>query len=93
MSDAVRIVDAVVQFYSLLIFAYVILSWFRGAGPVEEIYRVLGTLCEPYLGLFRKLIPTASLGGAGVDFSPIVGLIVLQYLIRPLLVTILRSVF
>ena len=38
----------------------------------------LGTLVEPYLSLFRRFIPTFS----GMDFSPIVALIVLQLVER-----------
>jgi len=79
------IVYQVVSFYEILIFVYVIMSWFRPSGVFWDLYRVLGTLCEPYLGLFRKIVPIV---GGGIDFSPMVALLVLQLLVRPLLVTI-----
>lgn len=81
-----RIVGSLVSFYSMAIFAYVILSWFRPTGVVYDIYRVLGQICEPYIGIFRKVVP---LVGGGIDFSPWVAVLVLQYLIRPVLVTLL----
>ena len=76
------IVGRLLDFYALLIFVYVILSWVPGArdgsGFVGEVYRVLGTVCEPYIGLFRRILPVAMIGGAGIDFSPFVALLVLQ---------------
>ena len=44
--------------YSMVLFVYVIMSWLpTDRGILGDIYRVLGKVCEPYLGLFRKLIP------------------------------------
>jgi len=82
------ILARILDFYSLLIFVYVILSWFpiRSGGVLTDIYRVLGSLCEPYIGIFRRIVPMASMGGGGLDFSPLVALLVLRYLIRPALV-------
>jgi len=80
------IVAQAVSFYGILIFVYVIMSWFRPSGVFYDLYRVLGTLCEPYIGIFRKIVPIV---GGGIDFSPMVALLVLQLLIQPLLVRIL----
>lgn len=74
----VRILDALIQFYSIMIFAYVITSWFQSNAFVAEIREVLGTFVEPYLAIFRRLIPSLGAGGMGIDFSPIIALIVLQ---------------
>jgi len=69
------------RFYSFLIIAYVLMSWFPISGIFEDLYRVLGSLVEPYIGLFRRIIPPLGM----MDISPIVALLVLQYLIVPLL--------
>lgn len=85
------VVSRILDFYSLLIFVYVILSWFpigRG-GVVSDIYRVLGSVCEPYIGIFRRILPVAGAGGVGIDFSPLVALLVLRYLIQPGLIALL----
>ncbi|MDO9556834.1 MAG: YggT family protein [Coriobacteriia bacterium] len=82
------IVSQVISFYGILIFVYVIMSWFRPSGVFLDLYRVLGTLCEPYVGIFRRIVPVV---GGGIDFSPMVALLVLQLLVQPLLVTILRT--
>lgn len=83
MSVAVGVVDRLVAFYGFLILAYVILSWFpTNDGVVGEFYRVLGSVCEPYIGIFRRIVPVASVGGGGLDFSPLVAYLVLEYVVR-----------
>lgn len=73
------IVHTIADFYVLLIFVYIIMSWFRNDNKTFiTIYEVLGRICEPYLGLFRKIIPPAG----GLDFSPIVAVVVLQLVVR-----------
>ena len=73
------IVHVAIDFYSVLLFIYVLMSWFQGAGGwITTVYEALGTICEPYLGLFRKIIPPAG----GLDFSPIVAILVLQLVVR-----------
>jgi YggT family protein len=75
------LIVSVLRFYGLLIFIYVILSWFAGgarSGVLADLYRVLASLCEPYIGMFRRILPVAAVGGAGLDFSPLVALLVLQ---------------
>ena len=70
----VRLADA----YSMIIFIYVMMSWLPNtqSGIID---RALGKLCDPYLNLFRKLIPP--LGGM-VDVTPIIALLVLQFGVR-----------
>lgn len=79
------LIDAVLRFYSMLIFGYVLLSWFPPSGLAGDIRRVLGQLCEPYIGVFRRFLPVMMVGGGGLDFSPLVALLVLQIVIRPAL--------
>jgi hypothetical protein len=39
--------------------------------------RALDAVTEPYLRLFRRLLPTARIGSVGLDLSALVGLVVL----------------
>ena len=72
----VRLVDA----SSLIIFVYVMMSWLPvNRGILADIYQVLGKVCDPYLNLFRKIIPPI---GGMVDVTPIVALLVLQFGVR-----------
>ena len=85
------VVLGLLRFYSMLILIYVILSWFpvgRG-GILTDVYRVLASVCEPYIGIFRRIVPVAGAGGAGVDFSPLVALLVLNFLIQPTVVRLI----
>ncbi len=72
----VKLVDA----YSILIFVYVMMSWLpTTSGIIGDIYTVLGRICDPYLNLFKKLIPPI---GGMVDITPIIALLVLQFAVR-----------
>jgi YggT family protein len=75
----VALLGRLVDFYSLLIFVYVILSWFPASGFTGDARRVIGQIVEPYLGIFRRLIPSVSAGGGGIDFSPIIALLALRF--------------
>ncbi len=68
------IVGALITFYTWVIVAYVLMSWFRPSGALLDVYHILGTVCEPYLSLFRRFVPVAG----GLDFSPWIAIIVLQ---------------
>lgn len=66
--------------YTTVIFVYVLMSWIpNSSGIVGEVYRVLGKICDPYLDLFKRLIPPI---GGMVDITPIIALLVLQFLVR-----------
>ena len=75
------IIVSLANAYSTIIFIYVIMSWLPNVetGIVGQVYRALGTLCEPYLGLFKRLIPPI---GGMVDVTPIIALLVLQFVVR-----------
>jgi YggT family protein len=80
-SDVAQYLAALITVYSLIIFAYVLLSLIFSFGVRVPYSRgsdaVLGFLrdvCEPYLRIFRRFIPMIG----PLDISPIVGLLVLQ---------------
>lgn len=78
---------AVINLYSALIFIYVLMSWFPMRGTLYDAYRVLGSVVEPYLGLFRRLLPPLG----GLDFSPWVAILVLQWVILRLVLVLLNG--
>ncbi len=69
-----NVVAAAITLYMWLIIAYVLLSWVPVSGVLLDIYRVIATLVEPYLGIFRRFIPPVGM----VDISPIVAILILQ---------------
>ncbi|MCL4554649.1 MAG: YggT family protein [Actinobacteria bacterium] len=88
MIDVSSVVARAIDFYQILIIAYVLLSWLPASGVIWEIRRILGTVVEPYIGIFRKIVPSLGM----IDISPIVAILVLSWLIRPLLVTALVAI-
>lgn len=72
--------------YTLVIFAYILTSWLRLPYSIwlNRIQRFLYDVTEPYLRLFRRVLPSAG----PLDFSPMVAVIVL-WVVEQLLVQIL----
>ncbi|MBO7672812.1 YggT family protein [bacterium] len=72
----VRIVYNLFQLYFILIILYCFMSFFPRLDRNSGAVRIVATLVEPYLAIFRRFIPPAG----GLDFSPIIAMIVLQIL-------------
>lgn len=75
MDTAVRFIDALFVVYILCILVKILFSWFdlphnRFVTPVR---RFLDDVTEPYLRIFRQIIPPIG----RFDLSPMVGLLVL----------------
>ncbi len=72
-----------VTVYSLLILAYIITSWVRlpYATWLNRIQRFLYDVCDPYLRLWRRILPTFG----PLDLSPVVGVAFLYILLRVIL--------
>ncbi len=77
--DSIRsFVDVFIGVYILIIFVYIITSWIRlPYSPwLNRIQRFLYDVCEPYLRLFRRILPPLG----PLDLSPLVAVIVLVIL-------------
>ena len=68
-------IEVFVAVYILLIFGYILTSWIRlPYSPwLNRIQRFLYDVCEPYLRIFRRIVPPIG----PLDLSPMVGVIVL----------------
>jgi YggT family protein len=92
LADAItqveNFVDVFISVYSLVLLLYIVSSWLRlPYSPwVNRIQRFLYDVSEPYLRIFRRVLP--SMGP--LDLSPMIGLIVLIVLDR-LIVGILEQ--
>ena len=74
------ILIALADTYSLVIFIYVMMSWIpMSSGVIADIYSALGKVCDPFLDLFKRLIPPI---GGMIDITPIIALLVLQFGVR-----------
>ena len=72
-SSVQRFVSVFFDVYILLILAYVLTSWIRMPYALHRVQRFLDDVCEPYIRLFRRILP--SIGP--LDLSPIVAVITL----------------
>jgi YggT family protein len=68
-----------VYVYSLLVLAYIITSWVRLPYSVwlNRIQRFLYDVCDPYLRLWRRVLPTFG----PLDLSPVIGVAALYILL------------
>lgn len=77
--DIQKLLLAILNVYTWLILARVILSWVNPM-PSNEILRGVIRVTEPVLAPLRRLIPVR-----GLDFSPILAFLILRLLMRLLL--------
>jgi YggT family protein len=86
ISQIENFVTVFISVYILLIFAYIITSWFRLPYSVwlNRVQRFLYDVCEPYLRIFRRILPPFG----PLDLSPIIAIFSL-YLIRIVILSIL----
>ncbi|MFC5712227.1 YggT family protein [Thalassorhabdus alkalitolerans] len=62
------------QIYSFMVIIYIFMSWFPNARE-SSFGQTIGSLVEPYLEPFRKIIPPLGM----IDISPIVALVALHF--------------
>jgi len=65
-----------VQIYLALLFIRILLSWFPNIDWSSMPFSILSQLTDPYLNIFRSIIPPLG----GIDFSPILGFVLLNIL-------------
>src|SRR5262245_55243289 len=87
-SSADRFISIFIYVYVLLIFIYVLSTWVRlPYSPwLRRIQDFLRDVCEPYLRMFRRILPSFG----PLDLSPVVPVIVL-FVIQRVVHTILSN--
>jgi YggT family protein len=64
------------QIYVVLLIIRILLSWFPNINWFDPPFSILSQLTDPYLNIFRSIIPPLG----GIDFSPMLAIILLQVL-------------
>ena len=85
MESVALLIQLSVQIYSLIILARVLMSWVN-IDPYSPLARTIFDLTEPVLAPVRNLLPQA----AGLDFSPIIVMVLLQ-IVGQMLITMLLA--
>lgn len=89
--DIADYVSNLIFVYTIIVFISVLLTWLpqMPENPVfAGLVRFVRDVTDPYLRIFRRVIPPISIGGGAMDLSPIAGLILLyvaQRVIPPLI--------
>ena len=89
--DIAGYVDTLFTVYIALIIVRIVLSWIPRM-PYQPVLRaVVGfvqDVTDPYLNLFRRIIPPVRLGPAALDLSPIIGIFLLV-IVRSIVVSLI----
>ena len=94
--DRVDIADylrTLLTIYIVLIFIRILMSWFTRIPYnryLDAVLKFVSEVTDPYLNLFRRIIPMVRIGPGALDLSPIVAIIVLQIVGR-IVVGIIRG--
>jgi YggT family protein len=92
-SDIADYVSALFLVYIVLIFINVLISWVPRM-PYNRWLRAaldfVGETTNPYLNLFRRILPPIGGGGFALDLSPIIGVIVL-FVLQGLVVGLIQG--
>ena len=81
--DVANYVDALFTVFLLLIITRIVLSWIQMFRPIPYNMPLRATIgfveesVDPYLNVFRRLIPPLGGPGMGIDLSPMLGIILL----------------
>ena len=78
--DIASYVQTLVIVYVILIFIRVIMSYITRMPynlVLDKVLTFVRDVTDPYLNLWRRILPMARLGPAAIDLSPMVGTIVL----------------
>ncbi|HZO97162.1 MAG TPA: YggT family protein [Gaiellaceae bacterium] len=66
-------VNVFISVYALVVFLYVLSSWIRLPYSLNPVQRFLYDVCEPYLRLWRRVLPSFG----PLDLSPMVAIFAL----------------
>lgn len=79
-TDVANYVSALFYVYLILIFIRILLSWIPRL-PYNPVLHAIVTfvhdVTDPYLRLFRRILPPVGGGGFALDLSPIIAVLVL----------------
>ena len=92
--DVADYVEAVFLIYAILILLNILIGWMPRIPFYSRGFRaVLDFITEttdPYLNLFRRVVPSVGSGGFAFNFAPVIALIVL-FVVEAVVVGLIRG--
>lgn len=74
----IKLVNNIFAFYYALIILRILMSWIPNINWYQQPTKAIREVTDLWLDIFRRLIPSAG----GLDFSPIIAILVLQIIQR-----------
>jgi YggT family protein len=74
VSEIELFIDVFATVYAIALIAYILTSWVRLPYSLQPVQRFLYDVCDPYLRLWRRVLPFAV---GAIDFSPMVAILAL----------------
>jgi YggT family protein len=90
MFELLGFIDWLLWLYSMMIIASALISWVS-PDPRNPIVMFLRQVTEPVLAPVRRLLPPWKTGG--LDLSPLIVLIAIQFIERVILPTLFRAMY
>jgi YggT family protein len=81
-NDVADYISTLALVYLILIFIRILMSWIPRMPYnryLAAFLKFVSDVTDPYLNLFRRILPPVRLGGAGLDLSPIIATVVLIF--------------
>ncbi|KUO75673.1 MAG: hypothetical protein APF77_14225 [Clostridia bacterium BRH_c25] len=78
------------EFLNFMILIRVFLSWFN-FNPSNKIIVLIYQLTDPILEPVKRLTSKFGLNTGMIDFSPIISLLLLYYVVKPLVLTLIYT--
>lgn len=87
-STLIAIINLCAQAFTLLIIARAVISFFP-MDRSQPVIKLIYDLTEPFLEPIRRILPQTGM----IDFSPLVAILLVDLLIAPVLIAVVRSLF
>lgn len=81
------LVQTALNVYTMLILVRALISWFS-PNPYNRLYQMLIRATEPVLAPIRRVVPLQ-----GIDISPLIAILLIDFVVKRLLVGLLSSIF
>jgi YggT family protein len=84
-NDVADYLNTLLLVYLILIFIRILMSWIPRMPYnryLAAFVKFVSDVTDPYLNIFRRILPPVRMGGAGLDLSPIVATFVLIIVTR-----------
>jgi YggT family protein len=92
-NDVADYLSTLITVYIVIIFIRILMSWFTRIPYnryLAAFLKFVSDVTDPFLNIFRRIIPTVRIGPGALDLSPIVAVLVLS-IVGGIIVNLVRG--